>query len=355
LIGNRLKLARSAAGFSLRGLEAQIGSRITAQAIGKYERNESMPGSGTLLALAGALGVSADYLLGDPDLVLESIEFRKKSISSKKEKARIQAQALDFVERYLTVEDILGLRAADWDKPRLAPYPVRELADAENAARCLREHWDLGIDPIPNLTELIEEHGIKLFFTDLHNIDGVSAFVRPRQGCPLPVIIVSGNSQAERQRFTLAHELAHLVLSVAAELNEEKVAHRFAGAFLMPCEALWANAGKHRNSISWGELFSLKKLYGVSVQAIVYRCRDLGIISESLFRRIYREISARGWRRPPYEPFGLEPERPARFERLCYRALAEGAISESKAAELLGITINELNRRVEEPALAVHE
>ena len=85
MIGQRLKLARSAAGLSLRGLEEKIGNRVTAQAIGKYERNESMPGSGILIALADALGVSVDYLIGDQEMLLEAVDFRKKTITSKRE------------------------------------------------------------------------------------------------------------------------------------------------------------------------------------------------------------------------------------------------------------------------------
>ena len=74
MIGQRLKLARAAAGLSLRDLEEKIGNRVTAQAIGKYERNESMPSSGVLIALASALDVSEDYLVGDQDMVLEGID-----------------------------------------------------------------------------------------------------------------------------------------------------------------------------------------------------------------------------------------------------------------------------------------
>jgi len=347
MIGNRLKLARNAAGLSLRGLQATADNRVTAQAIGKYERNESMPSSGVLLALASALQVTPDYLLGDPALTLESIEFRKKSSARKKEEAHIQARALDLIERYLTVEEIIGPPGSDWDKPRGAPYPVRELADVESAARALREHWNLGIDPIPNLTELLEDRGVKLLVVDLENIDGVSATAYRDQRRPVPVIVVKQNCPGERQRFNLAHELAHLALSVEAGVDPEKAAHRFAGAFLAPREALLAVVGNHRRSISLGELFSLKKLFGMSAQALTYRCHDLGIISESLFRSIFKQISVRGWRRD--EPAALPHERPSRFERLCYRALSEGLLSESKTAELLGVTVLELNRNMEEP------
>ncbi len=101
MIGIRLKLARRAAGFSLRSLAAAIGHRVTAQAIGKYERNEAMPGSGVLLALADALNASVDYPLGDPDLVLEDLEFRKNAFTTKRGEAQVEATVRAHLERYL--------------------------------------------------------------------------------------------------------------------------------------------------------------------------------------------------------------------------------------------------------------
>jgi transcriptional regulator with XRE-family HTH domain len=322
MIGKRLKLARAAAGLSLRDLAAKIENRVSAQQIGKYERDEDVPGSGVLIALSRALSVSVDYLVGDQEMVLDGVEFRKKQITSKKEEAQIEAQALHLIERYLLVEEILGLQSAEWDKPRQAPFPVREIGDAELAAKLLREHWNLGIDPIQDLVELLEERGIKVVVVKSHeNIDGLAAQVRRSQGEPIPVIVIRSG------------------------------AHGFAGAFLMPAEALWSNVGRNRSSIGWSELFALKKLFGASVQAITYRCADLGIFPSSLKDGLFREYSRLGFRTGPnYEPHQLPEEKPERFDRLCYRALAESAISEAKAAELLNITVHELNRRMEEPA-----
>jgi len=138
------------------------------------------------------------------------------------------------------------------------------------------------------------------------------------------------------------------VMEGGGKVDEEKAAHRFAGAFLMPADALWAEIGRHRTSIGGRELFYLKQLFGVSVQAITYRCKDLGIFSEPLFRRLFQEFGRLGWRSPPYkEPYAREGEKPTRFKRLTLRALAEGAVSEPKAAELLGLSVRELNRRME--------
>ena len=118
----------------------------------------------------------------------------------------------------------------------------------------------------------------------------------------------------------------------------------------MPAEALRAEMGARRSSIGWSELFDLKQLFGVSVQALTVRCRDLGIFDTALYQRLFRDFSRFGWRSPPYEePFPRPGERPRRFERLCFRALAEGGVSEAKAAELLGVSVRVLHRRMEEP------
>lgn len=351
MIGQRLKLARSAAGLSLRGLEGKIGNRVTAQAIGKYERDESMPSSGVLIALAGALDVPIDYLVGEQDMALEAVEFRKKKITSKREEAKIEAQVLYRLERYLIVEELLGLPSVDFDRPRGAPYPVvNDANEADRAARYVRDHWGLGFNPIPNLSELFEERGIKVLSIDHKKIDGLTAKVHRKENDALPVIVINETDWAERKRFNLAHELGHMVLEVSKKVKEEKAAHRFAGAFLMPAEALWAEIGKHRSSISIGELLRVKELFGASIQAITYRCKDLGIFGPSLFRHLFEIYSQRGWRSPPFKEAGALPpglEEPKRLERLCFRAIAEGAISEAKTAELLNISVRELNSKLD--------
>jgi Zn-dependent peptidase ImmA (M78 family) len=355
MIGQRLKLARAASGLSLREVQAAIDNLVTAQAVGKYERNEDMPSSGVLRALAEALHVSEDYLLAADEMILDGVEFRKKEIASKREEAFVEGQTLHLLERYLTIEDALGLASVTWDQPREGLYPVKEIADAENAARAIRVHWGLGIDPIPNLAELLEERGIKILSADLTDIDGLTAQVQRKNGEPIPVIVIKASAWSERKRFTLAHELGHMVMDVQQGVDSEKAANRFASAFLMPVEALWREIGKARTMISLGELLRLKKLFGASFQAIVYRCQDLGIIGKAAYRRLFQVFNENGWRKPPFEePGAMDPdeEKPRRMERLCFRALAEGVISESKAAEVLGISVRSLTQLMDQPAMA---
>lgn len=352
MIGKRLQLARQAAGLSLRDLEAKLDKMVSAQALSKYERDEMMPGSDVLGALARALDVQESYLLGQNDLTLESVEFRKNMITSKKEEASIKASVLSEVERYLEIEEFIGAESASWSRPQGSPYRVEEFSDAELAAGRLRLAWNLGSDPIPDLTEFLEERGIKVIPLKLgERVSGLMCVARRSKSSDVPIVIVNQEDTGERQRFTLAHELAHHVLQAPEGTKGEKLAHRFASAFLMPAETLWREVGKHRESISLGELLELKALFKTSIQAIAYRLKDLEIIDAATMKRLYEEFVRRGWRKPPYaEPGPIPAEKPERFTRLCYRAVSEGAISEAKCAELLGVSVRELNRRLENPA-----
>lgn len=353
VIGVRLKRARVAAEFSLRGLSTAINGLVTAQAIGKYERNEAMPGSRILLAMSSALGVTADYLLNDERTVLEGVDFRKKPSTSKREEAQVEATVLHRVEHYLAVEEALGLDSAAWERPRHAPYQIRQGVEADQAAQQVREAWGLGRDPIPNLVELLEERGLKVICEDLaDSIDGMTAQVRKSDGATLPVIVVNAAHSGERQRFTLAHELGHAVMKPIdmGEAEAEKAAQRFAGAFLIPSEILWNEIGHHCTNISLGELFSLKQLLGVSVQALTYRCRELEIFGPTLMKQLFDAFKEEGWRSPPYiEPQPVEKEQAQRLARLCFRAVQEHVLSEARAAEALGISVRALEIRMFTP------
>ena len=246
MIGNRLKLARSASGLSLRGLSDRIDNRVSAQAIGKYERNESMPSSGVLIALADALRVSVSYVTGDPGISLQSVEFRSEKVVSRREEDRIKATVLHKLERYLTIEGILNLPSVHWYNPMAAPYPVtNDLLEVDRAASSLRNDWGLGINPIPDMADLMEDRGVKVLFCELSGVAGLTAQVHGDGLSDVHAIVVKRDHPRDRQRFTIAHEIGHMVLDVSPHVDKEKAAYRFAGAFLMPEEVLWTKIGKH--------------------------------------------------------------------------------------------------------------
>lgn len=357
MLADRLKLARRKAGLSLRDLSGAMEGRVTAQAIGKYERGESTPSSGVLLALAKALNVTLPYLLDPQEVSLANVEFRTKANTTARDRANVEAEVLEWIGRYLQIEVILDLDSAQWQDPFDKPRKLKTVADAEKLANDVREHWRLGIDPIPNMTELLEEKGLKVLTIELpERVFGFTCLVqRPKGLAPLPVIVVNNRSTLERRRLTLAHELAHRVIDTDSlnDKDEEKAANLFAGAFLMPAEHLLREVGKHRNAFGWKEIIDLKRLYRVSGAAMLMRLRQLDVISESTLIYAYQTV-ARGWRTQEPEPLEGEGqigtrERARRFERLCYRALAEDVISLPKASELLRKPIEEVQMGLKGP------
>ncbi len=357
MIADRLRLARRKAGFSLRDLSAAMDYKVTAQAIGKYERGESTPSSGVLLALSKALGVSLAYLLDTKGIELCGIEFRTKANTSARDRAQVETEVLEWIERYLQIELVLELDSAQWHCPVARLRKLKYPEDAEKLAEEVRDIWKLGLDPIPNMTELLEEKGLKVLTVPLpERVSGFTCLVkRPDEQVDLPVIVVNKRFPLERRRLTLAHELAHRLIDTdtLADRDEEKAANVFAGAFLVPRDHLRREVGKHRNALGYNELIELKRLYRVSGAALLMRLRQLDVISESTLTYVFQSI-ARGWR--TQEPNELElpvergqRERARRFERLCYRALAEGLISLSKAAELLRLPVPDVEAGLKGP------
>jgi Zn-dependent peptidase ImmA (M78 family) len=195
---------------------------------------------------------------------------------------------------------------------------------------------------------LVEERHIKVEVLVLPvDVSGLHAQVENGRRQSIRTIVVNARHSGERQRFTLAHELGHLLLTVPDGRLGEKFCQRFASAFLMPAQLAFQEVGRRRRAFPVRELFRLKALFGVSAQAVAYRCRDLDIISETLFVSIFRQFGMRQWRKQ--EPNPIVSEKPLRFERLVIRALAENVIGEAKAAEFLGMSTWQLIEMLDSP------
>jgi hypothetical protein len=152
--------------------------------------------------------------------------------------------------------------------------------------------------------------------------------------------------------LTNAHELGHLVLRFAADADEawvEKAAFRFGAAFLAPRRLVEREVGARRHRISLQELFLLKPRLGLSAQAIAYRLKDLGILSEDDFSEVFMEFASNGWRKT--EPYPLERENPTWLKRSVYHALSEGLIATRDARKLLGKAFDETAAPLEPESL----
>jgi len=345
IFGARLKSARMIAGLSLRELSDKIDNEVTKQSLSKYENGQMQPTSKVLQSLAKALNQKIDFFLLNSFTQFESISYRKKQDLPKKEEEAILERARAYYENYSEIEIILGAKSKFIN-------PVSELIingyeDVEQAATILRKEWDLGLQPISNLIEMLESVGIKVYVIEHSDkIDGVSIDVE--NGSPLVIINVA-DKPLERIRFTILHELAHSFLRFSEAIKSdskllEKLCHYFASCLLLPrTKLLEMIGGKKRTYIQIEELKSIKNFFGISIRAIVYRLKQIGIITENYHKRWSIWLNKTyGAKNEPGSYLGVEKS--YRFMQLINRALSEELISISKAAALTGVNILDIKR-----------
>lgn len=344
----RLKQARLMCGLSLRELADKIGGAVSYAALSKYEHGVMQPSSRVLIALSQALSQSPEFFFRPFRLKLTGVRFRKKSaLGASAEKALLE-RARDHFERYQEVEELVG-DVRRFEAPFAGDSVGTEL-DAEEFASRLREQWRLGVDPLPNIQELLEENGIKVFElqTDDRHFDGLKADTEMG-----PVVVIASwlKRNLPRMRLTEVHELAHIVLPLAegiSESEEERFANRFAGAFLLPPDTFRSAFGKHRHQLGIGELIEMKRTFGASIMAIMKRAEQLGLISTATFKRFCIYANEHKWRSlgEPGDDPSVHREASGRFRRLVLRAVAEDLISVSAGAEHLGVDLQDLRKEL---------
>ncbi|MDJ1502047.1 XRE family transcriptional regulator [Xanthocytophaga agilis] len=343
IFGNRLKLARKMAGFSLQELADALENIVTKQALHKYEMGLMKPSNDALIAISKALKVKPDFFLKTDQVELGEVLFRKKTTLSKKIEESIIEKVRYYVERSLEIENILGLESK-FENP-LENFVINNRNDIELAAAELRSNWQLGLIPIHNLVEMLELRGVKiLLIDDVDDIDGLAVYTSEK----IPIVVVNTrNKPIERIRFTVIHELAHLLLILNKSIEDnpkevEKYCHLFSSCFLLPREMLIKMIGStKRNYIKIQELIAIKEYFGISIRAIVHRLKEMEVITESYYNRWVVYISKEyGAKDEPGKYKGEEKSR--NFDQLVNRALAEELISLSKAATLWDVTVDQL-------------
>ena len=358
MFGRRLRLARKRAGLSLRALAERMDPRVSAQAISKYEAGRMMPSSAVLAALGEALDVSLDFLMSDRLDILDGLEFRKHSATSARDRVRAEAVLIDNLERYLTIEEILGIPPAGDRFEHRRCDCLATVAEIDERADRLRQAWDLGMDPVPSLCALLEEKGIKVVDADLpERISGLACRAMRRARVVADAVLVSTRTNVERKRFTLAHELAHKIIRSTGNptIKLEAAMNRFAGAFLVPGRDLLAKVGARRRRVTYYEIARLKHTYGVSAAAMLVRLGQVGVLRASAVRHAFATF-ARSWRTTEPEPMGDTEgfgafEKPQRFRQLVWRAVGEELISPVRGAALLGEPLEVVEWQVSGPGV----
>jgi len=334
MIGDRIKRKRQASGLSLQDLADRLeglGIKLSRAALSNYETNKASPNAKTLWGIAKILGASLDYFVaeGETEIVLQG--FRKKASLSKTKVEQITAYIHDEIEKRIELDAILGDdESKAFPEQRLVISPD----EAEAIAVAQRAEWKLGDQPIASATDLLESKGwYVLRIPDEQDFDGMAGYI---QATHRPFAVSRGEIAVDRIRLNLLHEAGHAFVTAEDDKVGEKAAFRFAASLLYPAERVWDEIGRKRTSIDIEELLVAKTRYGLSMQAIAFRLKDLGVISESYFVMLFRYFNGMGFRTEEPGSADLKfDETPSVFRRKVYRAMSEGLISSSDAERYL--------------------
>lgn len=307
--GDRLRQARLYSG--LRKVEVAEAVGITPAAVGQYESGRTRPSAQVMALLAVRLGFPPEFFerRASRISVPENLaHFRKLRSTTRIDRERLLVRLELLSEVMATVEKHVELPSVD--VPDLAVSDEEDQPEA--AAAAVRTAWGLGWGPIDHVVRLLESKGIVVVRPriDTSQVDAFSTWAGMR-----PVIVLSNDkADAARSRFDAAHELGHLVMHHDVEPGHhvvEQQANRFAAAFLLPANAIGRELPRR---MSWPAFFALKERWRVSLQALLYRARTLGVLSPDAYRRAQIYLSRQGWR--DNEPVQIgPPEEPALVER----------------------------------------
>jgi Zn-dependent peptidase ImmA (M78 family)/DNA-binding XRE family transcriptional regulator len=330
-IATNLTRARQLRGLSMEELASMI--NCSKQAIGHWENGIRTPESKSLLAIANALDLELDYFYNDCNVQfnLHNVNYREGMLLTEFQRIDVQNLTSSMLNDYLELETI-AKEFVEFVNP-IEDLTINNASDAEKAAKQLRKKWKLGEGPIHNISNLLERKGIrviKINFGFNYSHEGLSGWAEDKR---VPVIVLNARQQdISRVRFTILHELGHLLLIMSDALDIdgiEKMCDAFAGAVLLPAEILIQEFGKNRTAISMPELRRIKELYGISIAAIMVRAKVTNLITYDAYLK-WKNFDF------PDRDYGQfnGTEEPQKFLQMLYRCLSERKIGFDKAAKL---------------------
>jgi len=321
-----------------------------AEAMSQLEADARISQGYVSRAEAGRLAVTGDRLLlfaaalrYTPEVLCSSAEVHGVGIGlvHHRKRASMGTTGLRRVHAILALSRMqtkaLTGAAGRTGEHRFRHIPIDELDTPPDAADHVREDWHVPPGPITDLVAVVEQAGALVLMRDLGTgeLDAVSQW---SHGEP-PLFLLNSTAPPDRFRFSLAHELGHVVMHTEPGTGREQEAQadRFAAEFLMPHEDIAADL---KQGVDLARLLELKGRWGVSMAALVRRALTLNVISDWQYRNIMVEMSALGYRTT--EPEAVARETPRGMARVVDQLQHDGLTS-AQAAHVAGLTPDEFD------------
>lgn len=322
-----LRLAREARGLTQKELATKL--EIEQGTLSKFETGSQSPSEQLLLHIASQLHFPTNFFYSTKEsFASPTIHYRRLKQIPKRDLYKAEAY-MDLCR--FGLEELL--RSVDIPDANLMKWDVEKHGSPSDAARDLRKRWTVPKGPVQNLVMLLERNGIVVFVLDLaSDIDGFSHIIGRIQ----PLIFINKNLPSDRMRFTLAHELAHLVMHftdkpISKDRLVEEEAHQFAGEFLVP----ELEASTYLRNLDLRRLRELKRYWKVSMQMLMTRARKLHCITDSQWRGLNMKIIQEGYK--INEPIEFPKEEPVIAKTIVKMHLNELGYTNESLAELLSL------------------
>jgi Zn-dependent peptidase ImmA (M78 family)/DNA-binding XRE family transcriptional regulator len=342
--GDLLRLARQRLGFTQKEAAARLG--IPQPVLSRFENGLAIPDSALLSKAAHVYQVPREFfdirdpVYGPPVSVHPMARSR----------SDVSARELDTISAELNIRMMhlaRFLEGVDYNSAADIPLlDVEQYGSPEKIAATVRAHWRVPSGAIRNLTDLVEEAGAIVGFSNFRgaSVSGVTLRVPGRP----PLILLNRAHPADRMRYTLCHELGHLVMHRFPTAEMEDEANQFASSFLMPEPQM--HDALYGRRITLELLASLKMEWRVSMQALLVRAFGLGYLTANQNRYLWQQISARGWRLREPADTEFEPEASRVLPAIVQSHLTDLGYSATELRQLLRIQEGEFLEMYRETA-----
>jgi Zn-dependent peptidase ImmA (M78 family)/transcriptional regulator with XRE-family HTH domain len=335
--GAELRLARIFNGLALEEVAERV--EKTRQYLHRLETGQATPTEQLLRQLASVLQVEPSFLTNGHTLMIEEDQFHFRKLFTTRAMIKQVAMARgELIGRLVTYLD-RELKLPDVRIPAIDN--VRTVEDIERAAELCRREWELGLGPITNMNRLAENVGaiVTSFQSVSKEIDALSVAVQR------PIIVRNEAKESVcRQRFDIGHELGHFVLHPGMTTGDrvtEGQANRFASALLIPRTMMAKLFPRPRGSrLDWVGLREFKLTWKVSKAAILYRARQLELISDDQYKTGVITLRRTGEAAGEKEDHLISPEVPELLSRSLAVLAEKKAIYAEEIASALRVMPN---------------
>lgn len=337
-LGELIVTARVAHGLSQEQLADAVG--VTQAALSRYENGLREPDDDTVGKLADCLGLTMRFVsrASRPSAALAVDAHMRRRATARATAWRQMEAQLNLLRMHSELLREEVALAAELTLPGFDPFST----DPASAARMTRTQWKMPSGPARSIVRWLEASGAVVIMMDLgtQRVDGLSQWTSDH-----PVVVINAMNPTDRIRWTLAHEIGHLVLHRNDATDDmEREADAFAAEFLLP-EVLIRS---ELHNLTLGKALDLKREWGVSVAAIIQRACQLGVLSEARRTSLFKQLSARGWRVREPASDEILPERPELLERIGDHLRSTG-MSPDEIAALVGYNSPRVNQLLPMP------